>query len=72
MDLAPTIFDLANIEIPGDLDGNSFKQKLFNKTDDEENGIILIEYFGEGNRKTVDPNCPWIYSSDVSVREFLK
>lgn len=56
VDIAPTLLDLANIEAPQEMDGNSFKKQLFGAQTDEETHI-LIEYFGEGNRNTNSAAC---------------
>nr|XP_022912032.1 N-acetylglucosamine-6-sulfatase-like isoform X2 [Onthophagus taurus] len=64
IDVLPTILDLASIEIPGDIDGVSFKQYLFNPGDSKKpffddknmNDYVFLEYFGEGG-ESVDENC---------------
>lgn len=57
MDIAPTILDLAKVNIPSNIDGESIKQKLFSEHDGRFLKYIIIEYWGEGNLATVDPEC---------------
>ncbi|KAH8285490.1 hypothetical protein KR054_009939, partial [Drosophila jambulina] len=63
VDLAPTILAWANVSTPAYMDGQSFHELLSSDTD----GValrsfprsLLIEYWGEGNRNTYNPECPW-------------
>lgn len=71
VDIAPTILDLANLTIPNYMDGVSFKKHLF-KVDDFVEKVILIEYTGEGNAKTVSSYCPQVQDSNVAVSVTLK
>lgn len=56
VDLAPTILNLAYIKIPDTMDGVSFKNELENPGD-EYGGLIFVEYWGEGDAKTIDERC---------------
>lgn len=57
IDIAPTVLELAGLEIPKNMDG-----RPINWTDASvEERNMLIEYYGEGSRETVDDNCPWVY-----------
>ncbi|KAI8037416.1 hypothetical protein M5D96_009552 [Drosophila gunungcola] len=61
VDLAPTILAWANVSTPAYMDGQSFHEILLSK----ERRIpffersLLIEYWGEGNVATYNPECPW-------------
>ncbi|XP_055536141.1 N-acetylglucosamine-6-sulfatase-like isoform X2 [Wyeomyia smithii] len=57
IDIAPTVLELAGIDIPPQIDGDSFLSKLNNMEIQERQ--ILIEYWGEGNSETYNPECPW-------------
>ncbi|CAH1990327.1 unnamed protein product [Acanthoscelides obtectus] len=61
VDLVPTILDLAGTEIPNHADGVSFKQRLLEIGDEAQSyeKLILVEYWGEGNKKSIDDRCPW-------------
>lgn len=68
VDIAPTILDLADLEKPTYMDGNSFKEELIHGGDlknTEKN--ILIEYHGEGNNKSNDAKCPWCNDQNLTV-----
>lgn len=65
VDLLPTILELSDVEIPADVDGRSFKSALFSRRELERK-YVFIEYFGEGNPKSVDKTCPWIYDENLS------
>ncbi|XP_057663660.1 N-acetylglucosamine-6-sulfatase-like isoform X2 [Diorhabda carinulata] len=59
VDIVPTILDLANIDVPSYIDGISFKKQLFAEPSDSFNKTILIEYWGEGDTRRIDPKCAW-------------
>lgn len=69
VDIAPTILNLANVTVPNFMDGTSFKDRLFA----QHNAIklppkyILVEYWGEGNKNSIDNMCPWAYDKNLSV-----
>lgn len=56
IDIAPTILDLAEVPIPKDMDGISFKNIMLQNI--YPRSYILVEYWGEGGLK-VNHNCPW-------------
>ncbi|XP_057664094.1 N-acetylglucosamine-6-sulfatase-like [Diorhabda carinulata] len=58
VDIAPTIIDLANIDVPSYIDGTSFKKQLFEEQSGPFNKTILIEYTGIANPRH-DDRCPW-------------
>lgn len=66
VDFAPTLLDMAGIKSPEDMDGRSFYNEMLNNN--VEYKIILIEYHGEGNSKSIDSNCPWAYDDNLTVR----
>lgn len=57
IDIAPTILELAGLEVPKNMDGRAIH--LNNESVEERN--MLIEYYGEGSLDTVDEKCPWVY-----------
>lgn len=57
IDIAPTIVELAKVKPSIPMDGESFLSKI-DRPDIEERQI-LIEYWGEGNEETYNPDCPW-------------
>nr|CAI5856194.1 unnamed protein product [Callosobruchus analis] len=59
VDLTPTILELAGVKIPNHVDGVSFKKRLVTKEHSSYERIILVEYWGEGNQKSIDNRCPW-------------
>ncbi|XP_055374785.1 N-acetylglucosamine-6-sulfatase-like [Condylostylus longicornis] len=64
IDLYPTILNIANIPLSGMEDGISFNKYLSIKESDYEydknyHRQILIEYWGEGNDNTWNPDCPY-------------
>lgn len=67
VDLAPTVLDLAGIKDDHDFDGKSFKKVLFNPENDSYNKHILIEYWGEGNARTIDPQCFFANDDNLAV-----
>lgn len=73
IDIIPTILDLIGIEKPDHLDGISFVSHLFGPMEDFENVTdfdrrqILIEYWGEGNDDTYNPECPWKQNNRLFV-----
>lgn len=67
VDIAPTILDLATVDIPEDFDGESIKKRLFSTNEDLYWKKVLIEYWGEGNVATVDPRCDLAYDENLAV-----
>uniref|UniRef100_A0A6P7G1Q0 N-acetylglucosamine-6-sulfatase-like n=1 Tax=Diabrotica virgifera virgifera TaxID=50390 RepID=A0A6P7G1Q0_DIAVI len=66
VDIAPTILDLAGVDIPRSMDGESFKKQLFQETTDYFAKGILISYRGEANQKLIDTSCPWAYDPNLT------
>lgn len=70
IDLAPTILNWAKIDYDSsDFDGQPFDQLIHEKyfnPDYINERQILIEHFGEGNRETFNPECPWRKSQRLS------
>jgi len=68
IDIAPTIYEWAGIPIPPYMDGKSFHnildsnditQKAIENVEIFKERQILIEYWGEGNVDTHNPECQW-------------
>ncbi|KOB77553.1 Sulfatase, partial [Operophtera brumata] len=59
IDIAPTIIQLAGLQVPKKMDGRPID--INNGSLTERN--MLIEYYGEGSNQTVDATCPWKYDS---------
>ncbi|KAJ8984175.1 hypothetical protein NQ317_017828 [Molorchus minor] len=66
VDLAPTILELADVEVPGDMDGKSFKNVLTSKERVQFIRHIFVEYWGEGNARSIDGRCPWKYDRNLA------
>ncbi|CAH1118684.1 unnamed protein product [Phaedon cochleariae] len=66
VDIAPTILDLADVNIPSSMDGKSFKSQLFSSAEIPTNDFIFVEYWGEGAPKTIDARCPWKGDDELS------
>lgn len=59
--------DLAGLKPPHHMDGKSFKKQLLNKRNKIGFKYVFMEYWGEGNEKTVEKVCPWSYDENVMV-----
>ncbi|XP_060533499.1 N-acetylglucosamine-6-sulfatase-like [Cylas formicarius] len=57
VDVAPTILDLAGVHPPPSMDGRSFKKRLFKNWKQRGSRFGFVEYWGEGDAKTVEPAC---------------
>jgi len=73
IDFAPTFLAMAGLEAPPWMDGISFFP-LSEQNADDGTGMdrrFLIEYHGEGSRKTVSPDCLYddVGTLSVSVAE---
>jgi len=73
IDFAPTFLAMAGLEAPPWMDGISFFP-LAKQNADDGTGMgrkFLIEYHGEGSRKTVSPDCLYdeVGTLSVSVAE---
>lgn len=67
VDIAPTILDLAEVEVPESMDGRSFKNQLFKKASRKvKSRNLFIEYSGEANPKTIDAGCQFGDSRNLS------
>lgn len=80
IDIAPTVLELANIEDEHKLfDGISFTSSWNPNCDNEINldkkqtkrTKLLIEYWGEGNEETYNPDCPWAKTDMLNVSIFF-
>lgn len=60
IDIAPTILELAGVEVPKAMDGRAVK---WNEPGMGERNM-LVEYYGEGRDSTVDEACPWKYDGE--------
>ncbi|KAJ3651733.1 hypothetical protein Zmor_017752 [Zophobas morio] len=65
VDILPTILDLAKIE-KKDSDGQSFKDELFRRESPPFTKNILVEYWGEADSSSIDPQCPWSFDNELS------
>lgn len=68
IDLAPTILNWAKVHVNYDeFDGKPFDYLLTSSTPEKiEPRQMLIEYWGEGNHDTVNPDCPYKKSQRLS------
>lgn len=70
LDFGPTILELANVQVGGNLfDGISFASSL-NKMSSKaviKRTKLLIEYWGEGNEQTYNPACQWSANDNLNV-----
>ncbi|EDV99854.1 GH12546 [Drosophila grimshawi] len=60
LDLAPTILEWTGMSVPDYIDGRSIRDQLLSVHDTNRNlqNVLLIEYWGEGNNETYNPECP--------------
>lgn len=56
VDLAPTILSMGGVKIPKEMDGASFYKAAIQNFDVGEQNV-LIQYYGEGDTRTVDADC---------------
>lgn len=73
LDFGPTILELANVENGGNLfDGVSFASTLGKQSSKSivKRTKLLIEYWGEGNESTYNPDCPWSSKDNLNVSSF--
>lgn len=66
IDIAPTVLELAGLDVPDLLDGASVLSTLEDAMEIEERQL-LIEYWGEGTPETYNPDCPWQKKDKLSV-----
>ncbi|XP_044736553.1 N-acetylglucosamine-6-sulfatase-like [Chrysoperla carnea] len=67
IDFAPTIIEMAGLNILHNYDGVSFFDILNNPSKHiKYNRTLFIEYSGEGNPNTISNNCPWKYDTELS------
>lgn len=57
IDIAPTVLEMAGLQVPAKMDGISLFDVVSQK--DFQERQILIEYWGEGTLDTYNPDCPW-------------
>jgi N-acetylglucosamine-6-sulfatase len=69
IDFAPTLLAMAGLEAPAWMDGLPFFPfpQSYSNNGTEMNRKFLIEYHGEGGRKTVSPECPYGQDDTISV-----
>ncbi|XP_072394803.1 N-acetylglucosamine-6-sulfatase-like [Diabrotica undecimpunctata] len=66
VDIAPTILDLAGVNIPSSINGKSFKKELLSEKTEPFVKFISISYKGEANQNSIDKSCPWTYDPNLS------
>ncbi|XP_062560664.1 N-acetylglucosamine-6-sulfatase-like [Armigeres subalbatus] len=66
IDIAPTVLELAGLDVPDLLDGASVLSTLEDAMEIEERQL-LIEYWGEGTPETYNPDCPWQKKDKLSL-----
>lgn len=70
IDLFPTILEWAGAPFTGYEDGKSFNHYISSESNHISNNFyqrqILIEYWGEGNKETYNPACPWSESDGLA------
>ncbi|CAH1279329.1 unnamed protein product [Diabrotica balteata] len=66
VDIAPTILDLAGVDIPSSINGKSFKKELLSEKTEPFARFISISYKGEANQNSIDTSCPWTYDPNLS------
>ncbi|KAH8300652.1 hypothetical protein KR018_001324, partial [Drosophila ironensis] len=66
VDLAPTILSWAKVATPAYMDGRSFHNIFGDKLTEGPlvERSLLIEYWGEGNNETYNPECPEFRAQD--------
>ncbi|XP_055598016.1 N-acetylglucosamine-6-sulfatase-like isoform X2 [Uranotaenia lowii] len=65
IDIVPTILEMANMKPPAHLDGVSVLNKLYHNEISERQ--LLIEYWGEGNAESYNPDCPWQKKDNLAL-----
>lgn len=74
VDVLPTILDLAGLQTSTKVDGQSFKHVLFQRNEIKFQRNVFIEYYGEGNKKSVSQDCSkgWGDYNDLAVSNLQK
>lgn len=59
IDIAPTLLDIAGSTVPDCMDGLSFLPLIKKQEQDNRSRAFVVEYQGEGNKKSISSQCPW-------------